>query len=194
MIEWMKTKLWLHTRADSAKNRVVKRGQVYRCNLGCGVGSEMEKERPCVVLQNDIGNLKSPNTIVAPITHDSSKLPCIVPIAAKCDAGGNVVLDGQVNTSNVLCVSKARLGVYIADLTPKEIKDVDRSLAQTLGIIHYYASVEAKLADKLKYAEDIKRDRNIAEDALRDLFSLLDAEGFEDAKNKIENLKKSIDK
>lgn len=41
MLEWLKTKLYLNTLSEKAKSRKVKRGQVYRCNFGCGVGSEM---------------------------------------------------------------------------------------------------------------------------------------------------------
>lgn len=49
-LEWLKNKLYLNAIATSAKNRIVYRGQVYRCNLGVGIGSEECKERPCVVL------------------------------------------------------------------------------------------------------------------------------------------------
>ena len=50
-LEWLKNKLYLNAIAPSAKNRIIYRGQVYRCNLGIGVGSEECKERPCVILQ-----------------------------------------------------------------------------------------------------------------------------------------------
>ena len=33
-LEWLKNKLYLNAIAPSAKNRIVYRGQVYRCNLG----------------------------------------------------------------------------------------------------------------------------------------------------------------
>lgn len=46
----------------------VKKGDVFLCNLGRGVGSEQRKVRPVVVLQNDIGNKYSPTTIVGLIT------------------------------------------------------------------------------------------------------------------------------
>ena len=76
MLEWLKTKMYLDCTAVAAKNRSVKRGQVYRCNFGCGIGSEMQKDRPAVIVQNDVGNNHSGNTIVIPITHDTSTLPC----------------------------------------------------------------------------------------------------------------------
>ena len=68
-LEWLKNKLDLNAIAPSAKNRIIYRGQVYRCNLGIGVGSEECKERPCVILQYNSANKTSPNTLVAPITH-----------------------------------------------------------------------------------------------------------------------------
>ena len=63
MLDWLKEKLRLDANSSSAKRRSVKRGQVYRCNFGCGIGSEMNKESPAVIIQNDIGNLHSGNTI-----------------------------------------------------------------------------------------------------------------------------------
>ena len=41
MLEWLKTKLYLDSIAQNACSRAIKRGQVYRCNFGCGIGSEM---------------------------------------------------------------------------------------------------------------------------------------------------------
>ena len=43
MLDWVKTKLYLDSLASNAKTRAIKRGQVYRCNFGCGVGSELMK-------------------------------------------------------------------------------------------------------------------------------------------------------
>lgn len=43
-LEWVKTKLYLDTKSNNARGRVVKRGEVYRCNLGMGIGSEECKE------------------------------------------------------------------------------------------------------------------------------------------------------
>ena len=71
-LEWFKNKLYLNAIAISAKNRIVYRGQVYRRNLGVGIGSEECKEQPCVVLQYNSANRTSPNTLVAPITHTTS--------------------------------------------------------------------------------------------------------------------------
>lgn len=100
MLEWLKTKLYLDSIAQKARLCTVKRGQVYRCNFGCGIGSEMQKERPAVIIQNDVGNNRSGNTIVIPITHDISTVPCVANITPQTDTEGNVILDGQANVSN----------------------------------------------------------------------------------------------
>lgn len=159
-LEWLKNKLYLDTLAPSAKNRIVYRGQVYRCNLGIGIGSEVSKERPCVVLQYNSANKTSPNTLIAPITHTPSTLPIVVSIAAKKDSSGNTLLDGNVLLGNITCVSKARLGNYIADLTANEMKAVDKAISLSLGINHYYQTLLNLYNDKIKYIDKLKSNRN----------------------------------
>ena len=51
----------------------IKRGQIWYCDLSPVVGSEQGGLRPCLVIQNDIGNKYSPTTIIAIITSRSTK-------------------------------------------------------------------------------------------------------------------------
>jgi len=44
------------------------RGEIWLADFGSAQGSEIGKIRPCVIIQNDIGNLYSPTTIVAAVT------------------------------------------------------------------------------------------------------------------------------
>ena len=166
ILEWVKSQIFLDATSSNAKARLVKRGQVYRCNFGCGVGSEIQKDRPAVIIQNDPGNRSSGNTIVIPITHDNANLSCMVPLTPQYDANGNIILDGQANTSNLMCVSKARLGDYICDLPGKDLKAIDGALAKTLDLMKYYADIKSKYEDKLQYIETIKKARNTAQDEL----------------------------
>lgn len=158
-LEWMKDKLYLNAIAPSAKNRMISRGQVYRCKFGLGVGSEECKERPCVILQYDSANKTSPNTIVAPITHTTSKLPIVVPITDKLDSSGNVILDGNVLLGNITCVSKARLGDYITTLSSDEIKTIDKAISLSLDINHHYITLQNMYNDKAQYVEKLKSTR-----------------------------------
>lgn len=165
-LDWLKEKLYLNAIAPSAARRTISRGQVYECNLGTGIGSEECKKRPCVILQCNSANRSSPNTTVAPITHTTSTLPTVIPIVEKMDSNDRIILDGNVLLGNIVCVSKARLGNYIADLTPAEMKQVDEAISIALDLHHYYQTLQNIYNDKLQYIERLKDIRNSQNDDL----------------------------
>lgn len=193
MLEWFKTKLYLDAMAPNAKTRSVRRGQVYRCNFGCGIVSEMQKDRPAVIIQNNIGNRHSGNTIVVPITHDESTLPCMAAIEPQKDSLGNILLDGQANASNLVCISKARLGDFICSLPASDMKLIDEAIAKTLDLMDYYAKLSQKLDDKLVYITRLKQERNHAQDELAILRKTLHLPSEESLLNYIINLQKVVD-
>lgn len=156
-LEWLKKKLYLDAISSNAIQRTVKRGDVYECELGVGIGSEMQKKRPCVVIQNNKANYTSPNTIVIPITHDNSTLPCMVPISTYTDANGSIILDGKANTSCIVCVSKARLGDKKCSLSRTDIEAIEESLAVTLGLIDRYNSVVSEVNRLRAYIGKLKQ-------------------------------------
>lgn len=196
-LEWLKTKLFLDSIVYRAKNRVVKRGQVYWCHFGINIGNEMSKQdcRPCVIIQNDIGNLKSPNTIVIPITHDTDTSPYLVPFTEQFDATGTCVLDGKINVSNVVCISKARLSnpVYkdgvIVTIPNQELKNVDVALAKTIDLMHYYSSLKDQYDRSKQYIEKIKKERNEVQDLLSKIRNELEAKDDNEILDKIRNKK-----
>lgn len=189
MLDWIKEALRLDDNVAKARNRQVRRGQVYRCNFGVGVGSEMQKDRPAVIVQINSFNRSSGNTIVVPITHDKSSLPCMVPITPVYESDGvTLKLDGQANTSNVMCISKARLGDKIAELSNADLKSIDKALALSMGLLVHYTELEKKLDDKVTYIEKIKVARNTAQDDLEEICKLL---GVSNAQSAIEKLQKS---
>ncbi len=161
-IEWLKKKLFFDIKAPSASKRIVRRGEVYKCDLGMGIGSEESKERPCLILQYDAGNANSSNTIVAPITHSSSSLPIVVPIVNKYNSGV-LILDGYVLLGNIVTVSKARLGDFIVTLEPFEMTKVDEAIAVSLDIKRHYDKLMNIHKDKLDYVEKLKKKITILE-------------------------------
>lgn len=193
MLKWLKTKLYLDFIAQNARSRTVKRGQVYRCNFGCGIGSEMQKERPAVIIQNDVANVRSGNTIVIPITHDISTLPCVANITPLTDETGNVILDGQANASNMMCVSKARLGDFAGSLSKADMKKIDEAIAKTVGLMGYYSDLAKRLDDKLEYISKIKQERNKAQDELAELRKILELSDCDSLTEHISKIKIAID-
>jgi mRNA interferase MazF len=156
-MEWMTQKIALHLNAENAAKRSIKRGEVYYCYLGRNVGSEEEKRRPCVILQIQSQNNRSPNTIVAPITHTESTLDVVVPISPKKDKHGNVILDGNVLLGNIVTISKSRIDTYITDLLPDEMKKIDKAIAISLGIYERYQSLETQYNNKVNHINNLNR-------------------------------------
>ena len=192
LLEWMKIKLFLHTKVEQANKRYVKRGQVYNCYFGIGVGNEIQKLRPCIILQNNIGNAKSGNIVVAPITHTYKDIPSIVKIITQYNEDKSILLDGYANVSNILCVSKARLENYVTTLSKDEMKQIDVAVAVSLDLMHYYAKLKNNLSDKINYIQKIKNERNLVQDQLRELISISNCTNFEELKKFVKKSRQSV--
>lgn len=192
-ISWMNTKSNLNAIAQNAAKRFVKRGQVYWCHFGLNIGSEISKStpRPAVVVSNFKTNKNSSNVIVVPVTHNQNQLPYLVPIVPVTDANGNVLLDGQIDTADIICVSKARLGDLITTISTSQMKDIDKSISISLDIMHYYSNEVDKYNKLTKYVAQVKADRNKAQDTLEQLKEIISQNGF-DEKNQ-EKIKELLD-
>lgn len=157
MLEWIKTKLYLDTMVTNAKNRIVQRGEVYECNFGIGIGSEMQKNRPCVVIQGNVGNINSSNVIVAPITHTEKNIPSMAKIDTQINLNDNTtILNGSVNLSNIQTVSKARLGNFITKLSKEDINRINNSILVSLGLMKEFKKLNDKIEKQEKYIEKLK--------------------------------------
>ncbi len=113
----------------------IQRGDIYYANLDPVVGRETGKIRPVLVIQNDIGNMYSPTTIVAVITEYSIKkaaYPICVPI--KKDKG--LKKDSIVNLSQIRSIDKKRLNPpKITALSIDFMTQVDEALKYSLALI-----------------------------------------------------------
>ena len=105
-----------------------KRGQVYYADLSPVIGSEQGGMRPVVIIQNDMGNLHSPTTIIAPVTSvlTKSKLPTHIDLPLFKDS---VVLMEQIKT-----IDKRRLKRLIATVDEDTMNKIDNAIKISLGI------------------------------------------------------------
>lgn len=55
-----------------------RRGEIWWVNLQPVVGSETDKKRPCLILQNDLGNKFGATTMIAPILPGIKNYPFVV--------------------------------------------------------------------------------------------------------------------
>ena len=106
----------------------IKRGDIYMIDLGkLHNGSIQDGYRPCVIIQNDVGNIYSPCIIVVPLTSRNKKS---MPTHVK---------DGLYFESKVLCEqiqtrSKSEIRSYICHLSDEKMNEINKALAISIGI------------------------------------------------------------
>ena len=111
----------------------MRRGEIYLVDLSENVGSEQSGLRPALIIQNEVGNVNSPTTIIAPLTSK---------VKAKIET--HVVLTpydcGILRESTVLCeqirvIDKQRIVRKVGEVTNMEkIEDINRKLLISIGI------------------------------------------------------------
>ena len=112
--------------------RTVRRGDVYLADLNPAIGCEQGGIRPVLVLQNDIGNLYSPTTIVAAVTAKQTKksLPVHMHISTYMLRTDSTLLLEQIRT-----IDKCRLKGYLGSISSQQMQGIDHALKLSIGLI-----------------------------------------------------------
>jgi mRNA interferase MazF len=112
----------------------VNRGDIHYANLDPVVGRETGKTRPVVVIQNNIGNMYSPTTIVAIITEYSEK-KASYPICVAAKKRNGLKKDSVVNLAQIRTIDKKRLTTpKLGSLSKDTMKMVDEALKNSLEL------------------------------------------------------------
>lgn len=98
---------------------MVRRGDIYLVDLGGAVGSEQSNTRPAIILQNDIGNDKSPTTVIVPLS--TKRKPSMASTHVEISTE-----QGVKNTSEALCeqvrvVDKTRLIKKVGEISDEQV-------------------------------------------------------------------------
>lgn len=112
-----------------------KRGEVYFVNFDPTLGSEIQKTRPALVLQNDFSNRYSPITIVAAITSkygEGQLYPTEVLVLAP---QGGLSVSSVVLLNQIRSIDRLRLVRRLGRVTPETMRKVDRALSISLGLV-----------------------------------------------------------
>lgn len=103
----------------------LRRGDVYIVDLGDNVGYEQNGKRPCVIVQNNIGNDKSRTTIVCPIsTRTRSDLPMHVPT-------DDLKKPSMIKCENIRSIDKSRIKWFVCRI---DMTNIDKALKLILGL------------------------------------------------------------
>jgi len=110
------------------------RGMVVEVNLEPVVGHEQGRSRPCVVVQNDIGNRFSSTTIVVPLTDAAHiKTPSPIYVLVKRGDGG-ATKDSYALCDQIRTVDQRRFRSLYGTLAPETMAAVDKALRVSLGL------------------------------------------------------------
>ncbi len=112
----------------------IKRGDIILVDLEPVKGSETGKIRPCVIIQNDIGNKFSSTTIVVIITSQkeiSKEYPTDVWVE-KDKSGLN--LDSIIQGDQIRTISKERIVKKLGHFDDVIIKKIDEVIRISLGL------------------------------------------------------------
>lgn len=114
-----------------AKKLVYKRGEIWWVALDPVIGSETGKERPCLIVQNDVGNKSSDTTIVAPLLPGTKTFPFVVNVSPTSQNG----LKGKryINLSQMRVVDVRRIKNKQGTLEESYWGAIERSISIELG-------------------------------------------------------------
>lgn len=110
----------------------MKRGQVYYADLRPVVGSEQGGIRPCLIIQNDMGNTYSPTVVIAAMTTQSkSNIPTHISVSPEdyCLDINTTILLEQLRT-----IDKSRLSSFVGRLSDSTMQRVDEALCISLAL------------------------------------------------------------
>ena len=114
----------------------LRRGDIVIVRLNPTEGSEQQgTNRPCVVVQNDVGNEHSPTTIVAPFTtrYDPADIyPFEVELlASKTPLNSDSVADlSQIRVVDI----EARVQQRLGSVPTEELRKIDVAIKESLGL------------------------------------------------------------
>jgi mRNA interferase MazF len=110
------------------------RGDIYLVNFDPSVGSEIQKTRPALIIQNDLANRYSPIVIVAGITSKFQDPLYPTEVLIKASAGG-LKNDSVVLLNQIRSIDKQRLIRKMGGISTEERQQIDRAIQISLGLV-----------------------------------------------------------
>jgi mRNA interferase MazF len=110
---------------------VYKRGEIWWVNLNPVVGNEVGKQRPCLILQNDVGNKSSSTTIVVPLMPGHKTFPFVVNIMPTAENGLDKARN--INLSQLRVVDAQRISNKLGLLEEIYWENIEKATGIELG-------------------------------------------------------------
>jgi len=133
ILAWTSEMLELTVKEKYSKSIQVLRAEVWTCQFGENIGSEINKVRPVLIISSDIGNAMSPTVTVIPITSKEARQVTHIELLEEDLIYVENSLKGTITAEGMRNVSKARLGRKIAKLSDDCMVRVEEAIMKSLG-------------------------------------------------------------
>ena len=122
--------------AHQARHKIaVRRGDIFLVSFDPTVGHEIQKSRPVLVIQNNIGNQYSPLTIVAAITSTISLTPYPVEVVIEPSESNGLIARSAVRLDHIRTIDRQRLIKRLGSADQAAMDQVDGAIKISLGLI-----------------------------------------------------------
>jgi mRNA interferase MazF len=111
-----------------------RRGEVYLVTFDPTVGSEIQRTRPALILQNDITNRNSTITVVTAITSQFEEPLYPTEVMVSPPEGG-LTVPSVALLNQIRSIDRRRLVRRLGRVTAATMEQVDRALRISMGLI-----------------------------------------------------------
>jgi len=115
----------------------LRRGDIYLVEFDPARGHEIQKTRPALVIQNNIGNKHSSVTIVAAITSKLPPAPYPVEVVVSPTKGNGLTVESAIKLGQIRSVYRQRLVKRMGSLDAATMRKVDEGLKISLGLVDF---------------------------------------------------------
>lgn len=113
----------------------VRRGELYLVAFDPTVGHEIQKTRPALIIQNDLGNRYSPLTIAAAVTSKISPTPFPVEVVLEPAKGNGLKVRSAIRLDQFRTIDRQRLIKRLGSVDPPIMRRVDEAIKISLGLV-----------------------------------------------------------
>jgi mRNA interferase MazF len=96
----------------ASNNYVPQENEIVVVRFPAGIGHEQGKERPAVIIQNQLGNIHSPTTIVVPLTTVFKKLDMPTHVVIYRADYPTLMSDSMILAEQIMTIDRSRIVYY----------------------------------------------------------------------------------
>lgn len=138
IVTWCGSMMELSIKEKVVRTQTIpKRAEIWTADFGENIGSETNKIRPCLVVQDNIANEKAPTVIVIPFTSHTPRFYSHLRIEKEDIINTENAADppsGTLMVEQVRVISKARMGRKIGEFNDHAMQKVGKVMKVSLGI------------------------------------------------------------